>query len=1179
MKKIFLLLFLSLSVGLIHAQTVVINEVMIRPNNNDGTSFPNAGDWFELYNTTNVALDISCYTVNTKLFYINFPPGTVIAPNDFFTIGGNNAGVNTDYNWSIVGNATSINGGTIGPLSNNQDFIALFDNNQNFIDGIIYKSAANAFPTLASVYPLNFTNTNGCSNVSIPNLTIAMFNPSNIFTYSSTIPIGKSKARKCDGSSIWEDRAGLLVTGDASNGQPPIVNFLASDTTICETNCISFQDLSIPISANISAWNWTFSGSNIVSSTNQNPTNICFPNSGFYDVKLEVSNGCGTFDKIKTAYINVINPVTPILAAPGSATCTTINVVLSITNQSYTSYQWNLNNVPIAGATLDSLVAAQTGNFSVTVVDQGCTVTSTPISVSGPIILNPTITASGPTNLCFGGSVTLTGNSGGFTYQWLLNNVPILGANSANISATSSGNYSLIESLGSCSDTSAIITVSISPQINAAISPAASTTICSYDSVTYAAAPTGTYTYSWTQNGNPLTTTISSLVAKTSGTFSVIVTDANSCTASSSATLVVNNFVLPTITSTVPSLSLCTTPNMILSVPNNYVTYQWLNGTNTGIAGANTNSLLVSSADVYSLVVTDANGCTDTTMAIVVTSGFNQTIAIAASGPTTFCAGNSVTITATSFTNVIYQWFNGVNPLLGQNLTSLSVNTTGNYAVLISDVNGCTAFSSATVVQVNALPVSNIVASGALTFCQGQNVALSSSTVAASYSWLNNNSIIAGATSNSFNANLPGSFSLIVTDLNGCKDTSNVIVTDTTIAFNISFASSTGDFGICQGGTMQLTSASTSGISYQWTLDGNPIIGNTSTINVVQNGNYSVIVSDVNGCTNQNTQTISLFSPPIPIIFPSNQVTICSGNSVTLFTNSFASYSWFLNGTIIPNETLQQISTNQSGAYTVLVLDSRGCQGTSSVKNVTTAPIPTPTIASTTNEVCEGQTRSIYVVENFDIYKWSTSEFDKTIDVTSAGLYWVEVIDVNNCKGYDSVFVDFKPNPTLILPQTLVLPCGEPDSLRAITNGVTIGWFPTAGLSSSSVANPSIKVTKETYYVATVTLNGCVTKDSILVQLGKCDSLYIPTAFTPNDDDYNQVFKVYGSGIKLLKLQIFDRWGKMIFFSSDPDVGWDGKYFGVDCQTGVYTWQVEAYDYFEKPMLTKSKSGQLVLIR
>jgi len=849
------------------------------------------------------------------------------------------------------------------------------------------------------------------------------------------------------------------------------------------------------------------------------------------------------------------------------------------------TYNWAFNAATTTSSTIQNplnICYANAGQYEVTltVTNNNCNYSCTKVNyIDVANSFTATATAAGATTFCTGDFVILNANTDPtFAYQWILNGANISGATNASFSAIVSGNYAVLISDGNCVDTSNVITVTVSNNLAANINMAPSVTICNGDSVILIATPSAAFSYQWFNGAAAIASaTNANFTANVTGNYSVLVTDANGCTGDDTTAVTINTIVAPTVISDVASLSLCGVSSINLSVPNTFTTYQWLNTSNAAIAGQTSNLLNVTVAGSYSLIVTDVNSCTDTTTVTTITNGLNTTLTLAISGPLTFCQGSSVTLDAGSFAGSNYQWFNNATAVAGATAQTLLVTSAGNYTAQVIDAGGCSVTSGDTAVVILPNPNVTINASSSLSFCQGNNVTLSPTTGGTSYQWLNNNIAIAGQTNITYTSTFAGNFSLVLTNANGCSDTSNVLTTIITIPFTDSIASSTNSFIFCPGTSITLT-AFPQGLSYQWTINNIPSPNNTGTLVANSAGNYSVVITDANGCTNSKNITVSTYQAPFPFVLPASNVSICSGAGVLINTTPFVSYQWFLNANPIPGATSQFTTAAVAGAYNVTVTDVNGCQATSPSKSIIAVSSPTPDIVSSSPEVCEDEIRTIFVDSNYVSYLWSTGQTAQSIDVSQPGVYSVIVKDVNNCTANTNATLSFKPKPLLSLPATIELQCGTPDTIRALTNG-SIVWTPKYGIGNANSATTALTAKVETYYRATATLDGCKTLDSVLVTIGKCDSVYIPSAFTPNADTYNDVFKITGKSIKFLKFEIFNRWGESVFYTADPNIGWDGTYKFKDCPTGIYNWQIEAFDYFDRKVLIREPRGVVTLIR
>ena len=211
---------------------------------------------------------------------------------------------------------------------------------------------------------------------------------------------------------------------------------------------------------------------------------------------------------------------------------------------------------------------------------------------------------------------------------------------------------------------------------------------------------------------------------------------------------------------------------------------------------------------------------------------------ISADGATTFCAGESVNLTASSGSS--YTWSNGATT------QSISVNASGSYSVTVVNANGCSANASQSV-TVNDLPTVSISADGATAFCAGGSVNLTASS-GSSYTWSN------GATTQSISVNASGSYSVTVADANGCSANASQSVTVNDLP-TVSI-SADGATTFCAVGSVNLTASS--GSSYTWSNG-----ATTQSISVNASGSYSVTVADANGCSSDASQSVTVNELPV----------------------------------------------------------------------------------------------------------------------------------------------------------------------------------------------------------------------------------------------------------------------------------------------------------------------------
>jgi hypothetical protein len=509
------------------------------------------------------------------------------------------------------------------------------------------------------------------------------------------------------------------------------------------------------------------------------------------------------------------------------------------------------------------------------------------------------------------------------------------------------------------------------------------------------------YSYLWSNAAT--TQDINNLPA---GTYDVTVTDANSCTATVSATITQPQAPLSLSTTQVNVLchgASTGSINLTSIGGTTPYTYLWSNGSTV----QDPQNL---AAGTYSVVVTDANGCTETT-SVTITQPQNP-LTLTTTKVNVLCFGNatgSIDLTVSGGTGIYtYAWNTGA---ITEDLTGLIAGT---YTVTVTDANGCTATTSVTITQPQA-PLA-LTTSQVNVLCFGNstgsiNLTPTGGTPLYSYLWSN------AATTQDIN-NLPaGTYTVTTTDANGCVATTSVTITEpqapivlsTTQVDVLCFGNSTGSIDLSPTG-------GTAPYAYLWS--------NGSTVQDPQNlaaGTYSVVVTDANGCT--ETTSVTITQPAMNTTLATSHV------NVLCFGDATGSIDLTVTGVLPPYTfnwsnlaTTEDISGLIAGTYTVNVFDANGCLATTSV---TISQPTTPLSLSTSqNNVCFG-------VNNGDInltvsggsgpytYVWSNGQTTQDINGLAPGLYSVVVTDANGCVSSTSVTIT-APNAPLSVAETHV---------------------------------------------------------------------------------------------------------------------------------------------------------------
>jgi gliding motility-associated-like protein len=611
----------------------------------------------------------------------------------------------------------------------------------------------------------------------------------------------------------------------------PEADFAANEASICAGECIDFTDMSTNTPT---SWSWTFTGSSTPASSSQNPTGICYNTPGTYNVTLEASNAGGSDIETKTSYITVYsNPTVNI--GPDTTICSGDNITLDA-GPGFTNYTW----LP-AGST-QTINVTTGGTYSVTVTDGNTCQGSDAITISITTQADATITSG--TEYCSNdAAVNLTATDPGGS--WWGPGITNPSAGTFNPGTAGVGVHIVYYGIvGSCGDTaSASITVYAAPNVN--LGP--DTTICSGDNITLNAGP-GFTNYAWLPAGSTQTINVT-----TGGTYSVTVTDGNTCQGSDAITINVTTQADATITSGTEYCSNDAAVNLTATDPGGSwwgpgITNPSAGTFNPGTAGAGVHIVY------YGIV----GSCGDTASAsITVYAAPNVNL-----GPdTTICSGDNLTLDAgPGFTN--YAW------LPSGSTQTINVTAAGTYSVTVTDNNSCSGSSSVSVGLTNQY---DATIDPAGPFCSND---LPVNLTAEDNGGIWNGAGITNPGAGTFNPSTagPGSHSISYTISGNCGDSDTLTIVVFDIPSYIEIHDDESCIGANDGSTTITISGGEPPYSIVWTGS-----YNGTTLTDLEPGTYTFIISDDNGCS-QTGEVIILTStedcnPPhvfVPNIFSPN---------------------------------------------------------------------------------------------------------------------------------------------------------------------------------------------------------------------------------------------------------------------------------------------------------------------
>jgi PKD repeat protein/predicted nucleotidyltransferase len=422
----------------------------------------------------------------------------------------------------------------------------------------------------------------------------------------------------------------------------------------------------------------------------------------------------------------------------------------------------------------------------------------------------------------------------------------------------------------------------------------------------------------------------------------------NGCADSITKTVIIGSTPIALITANAP-LTFCKGDSVTLSVPQNVsYLYTWkVDG--DGLTGSNTNIYVAKLSGYYTVEVVNSKGNCSTSSSQVVVNAQNAPMApfISAWGAQQFCQGDSVNLSVTNTIGYTYQWkLNG--GAVGSDQNTHVAKTAGLYSIVVSNSTGCSANSTNNInVTVNPKPdITTVSISGAQSFCQGESVTLSvTNNLAYTYQWKNNLTNISNATSSSYIAQSTGTYSLSITNANGCSyKTENVAVT-TSPAPSAPAISAAGPIQFCQGDSVVLSVTQTAGYSYQWKLNGGAV-GTGSNQFIAKNaGVYNIVVSNSNNCSVSSSNSVNVVVnslPSLSAVSLSGPTQLCQGGSITMNIPSTSgySYNWRNENGLILDANTNSYTAKKSGVYQLDISNSSGCVVKTTPVNVMVKPVP-----------------------------------------------------------------------------------------------------------------------------------------------------------------------------------------------------------------------------------------------
>jgi len=508
-------------------------------------------------------------------------------------------------------------------------------------------------------------------------------------------------------------------------------------------------------------------------------------------------------------------------------------------------------------------------------------------------------------------------------------------------------------------------------------------TICRGEQGTLTATP-GYLWYSW----SPLSVGDSSNTVRVSqpGSYTVTVIDSLGCIGTSDPVVVrfhpLTNIALVPEGDTV----LCQGQQMLLRATPGFSEYRW----STGLVG-NVDSLLVTSAGLYTVSVTDSNGCNIRSNAVGVEFAPAVSFDLWVDGVPVICEGDSAIIRATpGFRH--YHWSTGTEG----SSDSLAVTRSGWYFVTVLDEYGCSATSDSLWIEVLPPPVVELRVDGDSVFCEPGTTRLRATSGFEQYTWSSGEV----TTQPWIDVDASGVYRVTVTGEDGCPGTSNP-VTVVVRPRPVVDLWMDGGFVLCREteGKLQATPGYA---LYRWSTGEE---GPESSILVSDSGRYWVSVESIHGCIgSSDTVNVRISNRLLPEIARGSD-TLCDGSSLRLDAGpGYATYTWNT------GEMTRFINISHPGLYSVHVTTALGCEGDTSIV-IYAEPLP---VITTENErLCPGGRLRLDAGPGFASYRWSTGDTTQVTEVLVPGPYIVTVRSTRGCEMSDTIMVEHYARPAI----------------------------------------------------------------------------------------------------------------------------------------------------------------------
>lgn len=689
-------------------------------------------------------------------------------------------------------------------------------------------------------------------------------------------------------------------------------------------------------------------------------------------------------------------------------------------------------------------------------------------------------------------------------------------------------------------------------------------------------------TYIW-DNHYPIQDTLNSTISNPeisispsqSQNYYVVATD-GICTILDSVHVEVNRVVVQASPDTTICLNSNATLHANVVLTSGTVSYQW-SPSSSIISGGNTSSPIVNPQQntTYYVTATESHQCTYIDSVNVsldpFTAMFESIQPILCHND---CNGSIQVSVSNPILPVTYHWSNN------QSTSQISNLCPGDYAVTITDSLGCT--NSLQTSLSNPVLLEGSIQVLAPASCDQYHPNTGS---VGTQAWGGNPTYHyhwnTGDTIPTLQNLFAGTYTVTITDSHGCDTIMSAVINDPSPLQIAASQQPTSCYGSCDGSAhVYITTQGTQPYNYSWNNNSHDI-----TIDSLCSGVYSVTVTDAEYCV--RIQSVFVQQPdsisPISNIPPIK----CFGDTtfiaITNVLGGTGPYTFLWN----TGSNAQSIHGIQHGSYSVIITDSHQCKDTTWFNVLQPDLLLTDTTISNTlcSFACNGYiTLHPHGGTTPYSYNWSNGLHSATINDLCEGNYEVTITDANGCSitGLYSIGNNNYHPPLNAIAQPYVIYHSQSSHLIAQTNNnYHFSWNPDNTLNNGHIQNPIATPDSTTQYIVQITDNyGCTNIDTVLITVMDviCSDpyIYVPNAFTPNSDGNNDVLYVHADMATDLYFAIYDRWGELMFETTETSKGWDGKYKGKPLDPAVFVY------YLKVTCLNRmqfEKKGNITLLR